>query len=218
MCQQPAYRVKFTQLSQLRPQRFIVVIYIPCLLLISPVVIKIYMYMYIYMGACACACPSAMLTAYLFIHFLIYWCLSDPDRQLNRSWKRFANSQMLRWLAPSSTRLINSSSIEGVPQKTFFANFSSSWWVSFSCAIFCSSHSGWFSINACQSSRLETEEIVFMELGLCYFLCLLLCFLVCVALGAQARNLKKIEKKIVKEAKKKARKALKFPLLWALWA
>lgn len=54
---------------------------------------------------------SGLLTAYLFIHFLIYWCLSDPtqterqtvrqrDRLKHWNWKHsLPIEQLLRWLA-----------------------------------------------------------------------------------------------------------------------
>jgi len=44
---------------------------------------------------CVCVWELARLEAYLFIHFLIYWCLSDPKR----FWLDPLGHQLFGWLA-----------------------------------------------------------------------------------------------------------------------
>lgn len=91
--------------SQLRPQRFIVVIYLPsllliftphtvykvlhslCLLLFLYIPLSTYFSLFLFpsLSVCLSVHQSGMLTAYLFIHFLIYWCLSDPTQTDKRT-------------------------------------------------------------------------------------------------------------------------------------
>lgn len=90
--------------SQLRPQRFIVVIYLPSLLLIFtphtvykvlhstltsslsiPSSFYLLLSLFPSLSVCLSVHQSGMLTAYLFIHFLIYWCLSDPTQTDKRT-------------------------------------------------------------------------------------------------------------------------------------
>lgn len=91
--------------SQLRPQRFIVVIYFPsllliftphtvykvlhslCLLLFLYLPLSTYFSLFLFpsLSVCLSVHQSGMLTAYLFIHFLIYWCLSDPTQTAKRT-------------------------------------------------------------------------------------------------------------------------------------